>query len=95
MLKCFIILDATVPNLLSIAGLLKQLLKYGYFVSVIMSNTGKDTDSSSPELFEGESPLPLMLKKVQLVAVRSYLGCFIACQGFLNFSGKKKLPRRL
>ncbi|XP_066490300.1 meiosis inhibitor protein 1 [Tiliqua scincoides] len=51
---------------LNCMGLLKQLLKYDNFVSVIMSNLGKDTDSASPELFEGESSLPLMLKKLLL-----------------------------
>lgn len=71
MLTCFIILDVIVPNLFSLAGLLKQLLKYDNFVSVVMSNLGKGTDSASPELFEGESPLPLLLKKV--IATRSYL----------------------
>ncbi|XP_061495279.1 meiosis inhibitor protein 1-like isoform X2 [Rhineura floridana] len=47
-------------------GLLKQLLKYENFVSVIMSNSGRGADSASPELFEGESPLPLMFKKLLL-----------------------------
>uniref|UniRef100_A0A670K1F0 Meiotic double-stranded break formation protein 1 n=1 Tax=Podarcis muralis TaxID=64176 RepID=A0A670K1F0_PODMU len=47
-------------------GLLKQLLKYDKFVSVIMSNSGKGADSASPELFERESPLPLMIKKLLL-----------------------------
>uniref|UniRef100_A0A6J0T7Y7 Meiosis inhibitor protein 1 isoform X1 n=1 Tax=Pogona vitticeps TaxID=103695 RepID=A0A6J0T7Y7_9SAUR len=47
-------------------GLLKQLLKYDKFVSVIMSNSGKGADSASPELFEGGNPLPLMLKKLLL-----------------------------
>ncbi|CAI5785923.1 inhibitor 1 [Podarcis lilfordi] len=47
-------------------GLLKQLLKYDKFVSVIMSNSGKGADSPSPELFERESPLPLMIKKLLL-----------------------------
>ncbi|XP_053261946.1 meiosis inhibitor protein 1 isoform X2 [Podarcis raffonei] len=47
-------------------GLLKQLLKYDKFVSFIMSNSGKGADSASPELFERESPLPLMIKKLLL-----------------------------
>ncbi|XP_042323675.1 meiosis inhibitor protein 1 isoform X2 [Sceloporus undulatus] len=51
---------------LNCIGLLQQLLKYGYFVSVIMSNSGKGADSASPELFEGDRPLPLMLKKLLL-----------------------------
>lgn len=48
------------------SGLLKQLLKYDNFVLVIMSFTGKAADSASPELFEGDSLLPLILKKVTL-----------------------------
>ncbi|XP_054843718.1 meiosis inhibitor protein 1 [Eublepharis macularius] len=51
---------------LNCMGLLNQLLKYDHFVSVIMSNSGKGADSTSPELFEGESPLPLILKKLLL-----------------------------
>nr|XP_056702523.1 meiosis inhibitor protein 1 [Euleptes europaea] len=51
---------------LNCMGLLNQLLKYDHFVSVTMSNSGKGADSASPELFEGESPLPLMLKKLLL-----------------------------
>lgn len=50
----------------SSAGLLKQLLKYDNFVLVIMSFTGKGANSASPELFEGDSLLPLILKKVTL-----------------------------
>lgn len=57
--------------LLFAAGLLNQLLKYDHFVSVTMGHSGKGADSASPELFERESPLPLMLKKV--IATRSYL----------------------
>ncbi|XP_053110202.1 meiosis inhibitor protein 1 isoform X3 [Hemicordylus capensis] len=33
---------------------------------VIMNNSGKGANSASPELFEGESPLPLVLKKLLL-----------------------------
>ncbi|KAM6435982.1 meiosis inhibitor protein 1 isoform 4-T4 [Liasis olivaceus] len=47
-------------------SLLKQLLKYDNFVSVIMSFTGKGADPASPELFEGDSLLPLILKKLLL-----------------------------
>ncbi|KAL7982457.1 hypothetical protein Chor_010055 [Crotalus horridus] len=50
----------------SSAGLLKQLLKYDNFVLVIMSFTGKGANSASPELFEGDSLLPLILKKLLL-----------------------------
>ncbi|XP_077195472.1 meiosis inhibitor protein 1 isoform X1 [Paroedura picta] len=51
---------------LNCMGLLNQLLKYDHFVSVTMGNSGKGTDSASPELFERESLLPLMLKKLLL-----------------------------
>ncbi|XP_048357496.1 meiosis inhibitor protein 1 [Sphaerodactylus townsendi] len=51
---------------LNCMGLLNQLLKYEHFVSVTMSNSGKGADSASPEFVEGESPLPLMLKKLLL-----------------------------
>ncbi|XP_015274646.1 PREDICTED: meiosis inhibitor protein 1 [Gekko japonicus] len=51
---------------LNCMGLLNQLLKYDHFVSVTMGNSWKGADSASPELFERESPLPLMLKKLLL-----------------------------
>ncbi|XP_058047648.1 meiosis inhibitor protein 1 [Ahaetulla prasina] len=51
---------------LNSVGLLKQLLKYDNFVSIIMSFTGKAVVSASPELFEGDSLLPLILKKLLL-----------------------------
>ncbi|KAK9399875.1 meiosis inhibitor protein 1 [Crotalus adamanteus] len=51
---------------LNSVGLLKQLLKYDNFVLVIMSFTGKGANSASPELFEGDSLLPLILKKLLL-----------------------------
>ncbi|KAH0616842.1 hypothetical protein JD844_028266 [Phrynosoma platyrhinos] len=60
------LLLATLSSPLFVAGLLQQLLKHDNFVSVIMSNSGKGADSASPELFEGDHPLPLMLKKLLL-----------------------------
>lgn len=48
----------------SFAGLLKELLKSDHFVSVIMSSSGREADSESASLLEGENPLPLVLKKV-------------------------------
>ncbi|XP_019371351.1 PREDICTED: meiosis inhibitor protein 1 [Gavialis gangeticus] len=47
-------------------GLLKELLKSGHFVSVIMSSSGREADSESANLLEGENPLPLVLKKLLL-----------------------------
>ncbi|ETE68598.1 Meiosis inhibitor protein 1, partial [Ophiophagus hannah] len=60
-----IVEDSSIQDLL-IEGLLKQLLKYDNFVLIIMSFTGKGADSASPELFEGDSLLPLILKKLLL-----------------------------
>ncbi|KAF7248788.1 Meiosis inhibitor protein 1 [Varanus komodoensis] len=47
-------------------SLLKQLLKYDNFVAVLMCNSGKGADSASLELYEGDSLLPLILKKLLL-----------------------------
>ncbi|XP_025064706.1 meiosis inhibitor protein 1 [Alligator sinensis] len=47
-------------------GLLKELLKSDHFVSVIMSSSGREADSESASLLEGETPLPLVLKKLLL-----------------------------
>uniref|UniRef100_A0A452I8I9 Uncharacterized protein n=1 Tax=Gopherus agassizii TaxID=38772 RepID=A0A452I8I9_9SAUR len=47
-------------------GLLKELLNSDHFVSVIMSNSRRGTDSENTELLEGENPLPLVLKKLLL-----------------------------
>ncbi|XP_044311111.1 meiosis inhibitor protein 1 [Varanus komodoensis] len=51
---------------LNCMGLLKQLLKYDNFVAVLMCNSGKGADSASLELYEGDSLLPLILKKLLL-----------------------------
>lgn len=46
------------------AGLLKELLKSDHFVSILMNNSKPEEASESPDVLEGENPLPLVLKKV-------------------------------
>lgn len=45
-------------------GLLKQLLKYDLFVSMLMNKSALVKSAESVEGPPGETPLPLVLKKV-------------------------------
>ncbi|XP_068955461.1 meiosis inhibitor protein 1 [Petaurus breviceps papuanus] len=47
-------------------GLLRQLLKYDLFVSVIMSKSGSAGSSENAEVLQEETTLPLVLKKLLL-----------------------------
>ncbi|XP_008935924.1 PREDICTED: meiosis inhibitor protein 1 [Merops nubicus] len=47
-------------------GLLKELLKTDHFVSILMNNSKAEEESESPDVLEGENPLPLVLKKLLL-----------------------------
>ncbi|XP_041446572.1 meiosis inhibitor protein 1-like [Xenopus laevis] len=47
-------------------GLLKQLLKYDHFVSMIMNESDSPGDSESTPTLEAQNPLPVVLKKVLL-----------------------------
>ncbi|NXA62045.1 MEII1 protein, partial [Mohoua ochrocephala] len=47
-------------------GLLKELLKSDHFVSILMNNSKTEEETETPDVLEGENPLPLVLKKLLL-----------------------------
>ncbi|XP_043929868.1 meiosis inhibitor protein 1 [Protopterus annectens] len=47
-------------------GLLKQLLNYNQFVSILMNQSGSDANMEDTNLLQGGNPLPLVLKKLLL-----------------------------
>lgn len=53
------------------AGLLKELLKFDHFVSILMNNSKTEEETENPDFLEGENSLPLVLKKViaEVVAI--------------------------